>query len=303
MNFIHPNLFQQPLLGDFRYPPGSQAAAIRLPDQTSLSAELYQDDHRDELIARIFQGGFVPPRWMGDQGVKSMTELTWKWIQRAFPQARDDAECESSLSRALSLLAPESFEHSARVCLLAERFAYELGASPDEQEDLRRSILLKECGIVALQVASWSEEERDLAADLIGHAGAFHDIGKLAVASEILNKPGPLTPDERALMNLHPLIGESMLEPLASAYPILPAVRHHHERWDGHGYVDGLAGEAIPMLARIIALSDSLDAMTEGRPYQGARTSEEACQELLAGAGRQFDPYLCTRFVDMVRRG
>lgn len=298
MNLINPNLFQQPLLGGFRCPSVAQPAGQgMIHDQALLSSEIFQGHHNADLVARIFQCGFVPPRWMGVHVAKSMTSLTWEWLQRAFPGSCE----ESSLSYALSQMAPESFDHSGRVCQLAEQFARQLGASQDEQEELRRSILLKECGIVALQVASWSDEERDLAADLMGQAGTLHDIGKLAVPNEILNKPGPLSAEERALMNLHPLIGEAMLERLPSAAAILPAVRHHHERWDGTGYVDGLAGEAIPMLARIIALSDSYDAMTEGRPYQGPRSPEEACRELLAGSGSQFDPYLCVQFVSMLR--
>lgn len=293
------------MLGGFQVPQQSahQQPGLLPHDQASFSSEIFQGHHNAELVARIFQCGFVPPRWMGSHVAKSMTTLTWQWMESAFPGCRESGEkAETSLSYALSQLAPESFDHSSRVCNLAEQFARGMGASLDEQEQLRRSILLKECGIVALQVASWSDEEREQAAGLIGHAGALHDIGKLAVPNEILNKPGPLTTEERALMNLHPLIGEAMLEKLPSARHILPAVRHHHERWDGTGYVDGLAGEAIPMLARIIALSDTYDAMTEGRPYQKTRTPEEACRELLAGAGTQFDPYLCVKFVNMLRR-
>jgi response regulator RpfG family c-di-GMP phosphodiesterase len=119
----------------------------------------------------------------------------------------------------------------------------------------------------------------------------LHDIGKIGVPDSILDKKGPLGPDELLLMQQHPLIGAELL----SGVPLLDGeglqvVRSHHERWDGHGYPDGLAGDEIPLGARIFALADSLDAMTSERPYHRMMSWESAVDELLRGSGTQFDP-------------
>jgi len=119
---------------------------------------------------------------------------------------------------------------------------------------------------------------------------AFHDIGKLAVPESILNKSGPLLPDERKRIEQHTVIGDQILAPIEFLTPVRPLVRHGHERWDGAGYPDGLSGESIPLGARIIFACDALDAMTTERPYRSAMALEEACEELRRCAGTQFDP-------------
>jgi diguanylate cyclase (GGDEF)-like protein len=118
----------------------------------------------------------------------------------------------------------------------------------------------------------------------------LHDIGKIRVPESLLNKPEPLTPGEWMLMRTHPEAGERILAPIASLADVLPIVRGSHERWDGDGYPDGLAGESIPIGARIVAVCDAFRAMVEPRPYRPARSREEALEELVANAGRQFDP-------------
>ena len=118
----------------------------------------------------------------------------------------------------------------------------------------------------------------------------LHDIGKVAIPDGILHKAGDLTPEEEALMRRHPVIGAeivSHVEFLADAELI---VRHHHERFDGGGYPDGLAGADIPLAARIFAVADALDAMTTDRPYRPGAAFSEARREIAAGAGHQFDP-------------
>jgi diguanylate cyclase (GGDEF)-like protein len=118
----------------------------------------------------------------------------------------------------------------------------------------------------------------------------LHDIGKIRIPEAILNKPGPLTDDEWAVMRNHPEAGERILEPIASLADVLPIVRGSHERWDGGGYPDGVAGEAIPVGARIVAVCDAFRAMVEPRPYRAALGREAALEELAANAGGQFDP-------------
>jgi putative two-component system response regulator len=131
----------------------------------------------------------------------------------------------------------------------------------------------------------------------------LHDIGKLGVRNELICRPGSLTADEYAEVRLHPLIGERICTPLRISRELTPIIRHHHERWDGAGYVDGLAGEEIPFLARVIGVVDSFDAMTVNRPYRSALTNRIAVQRLRAGAGRQWDPNIVAVFTDQVTRG
>lgn len=114
----------------------------------------------------------------------------------------------------------------------------------------------------------------------------LHDIGKIAIPDAVLLKPGPLTIPERAMMRTHAEIGESILAPLASLAPVLPLVRHHHERLDGSGYPDRLAGAEVPQLVRILAVADVFDALTTSRPYRQALAADEAMGVLRAEVGR-----------------
>jgi len=127
----------------------------------------------------------------------------------------------------------------------------------------------------------------------------LHDVGKIGIADQILLKPGPLTKEEQVLVREHPLVGAQILRNVALLKGAgLGVVRHHHERWDGAGYPDGLSGEEIPLAARIFAVADTLDAMTTDRPYRPALTWSEAVEEILAQSGRQFDPQVVDAFLD-----
>jgi diguanylate cyclase (GGDEF)-like protein/putative nucleotidyltransferase with HDIG domain len=126
--------------------------------------------------------------------------------------------------------------------------------------------------------------------DLLGHAALFHDIGKLAIPDAILLKPAGLTADEWALMQRHADEGARIIDRLGFLNDAVPAIRHHHERFDGTGYPEGLGGEDIPLGARIIHLADALDSMLTTRIYRAARPAEEAMEELRRGSGTQFCP-------------
>jgi cyclic di-GMP phosphodiesterase len=118
----------------------------------------------------------------------------------------------------------------------------------------------------------------------------LHDVGKVAVPDAILFKPAPLTDEERVLMERHPVIGWEILRDIDFLGDAKLVVRHHHERWDGRGYPDGLAGEDIPPAARVFAVADTLDALTTDRPYRPAGSFAEAREIIGAGSGRQFCP-------------
>ncbi len=136
----------------------------------------------------------------------------------------------------------------------------------------------------------------------LGYGFFLHDIGKVGIPEHILCKAGPLSVDEWTVMRNHPIIGAQIVAPIAFLSEAVDLIRHHHERFDGSGYPDGLAGEAIPLAARIFSVADSFDAMTSDRPYRGAIGIERALEEIRAGAGTQFDPEIVRVFVDMVEQ-
>ena len=132
-------------------------------------------------------------------------------------------------------------------------------------------------------------------------AALLHDVGKIAIPKEIINKPGKLDPDEWTIIKTHTVEGQKMLERVGGFMrQVGIIVRSHHERWDGGGYPDGLAGESIPLEARIITCCDSWNAMRTDRPYRKALSHDVALAELLSGAGGQFDPGVVGAFVAMV---
>ncbi len=167
--------------------------------------------------------------------------------------------------------------HSERVGLYASRLAREMAADYDLSED----------DILQIQ-----------------YIGLVHDIGKVGVADSVLNKSGKLTDEEFSLMKKHTEIGYEMMSAVGSSMPgLLEGIRYHHERFDGKGYPDGLADTDIPLVARVLALADSYDAMTSNRVYRKRLSDEEVREEILRCAGTQFDPTLSKIFVNLLDRG
>jgi HD-GYP domain-containing protein (c-di-GMP phosphodiesterase class II) len=137
--------------------------------------------------------------------------------------------------------------------------------------------------------------------DELAQAGALHDVGKVAIPDAILNKPGPLDDREWRFMRRHTIIGEDILNVAPALQPVAALVRASHERWDGHGYPDGTAGEEIPEGARIVAVCDAFSAMVQDRPYQSGLTVSEAVAEIERCAGEHFDPRVVGAFADEIR--
>lgn len=139
-------------------------------------------------------------------------------------------------------------------------------------------------------------------AEALGQAGLLHDIGKLGVPEAVLGKRGALEDAEWEMMRRHPLIGAQIVAPFEFFAAGALTIRHHHERSDGSGYPDGLAGEAIPLGSRIVAVADVFDALTSDRPYRSALRPAEALEHLRGQAGRTLDARIVTVFLDLAAR-
>jgi HD-GYP domain-containing protein (c-di-GMP phosphodiesterase class II) len=147
-------------------------------------------------------------------------------------------------------------------------------------------------------------ERLDLPPELIATirvAGLLHDVGKIGIPDAILRKPGKLTANEYRIVQQHVALGDLIVRDLPDIEIIRAGVRHHHERWDGDGYLDGLAGESIPLVARILAVGDAFSAMTTTRPYRKALPIDEALRRLEDAAGTQLDERLVVEFVEGLR--
>jgi len=174
-----------------------------------------------------------------------------------------------SLAAAIEARDPYTVGHSARVTQYAVAIAESMGLPQENIEELRL-------------------------------AGLLHDLGKIGVPDRILNKPGRLTEEEYSAIKMHPALSMRIIEPLPHLGNIIPIIYHHHEHYDGSGYVDGKVGEKIPLGARIIAVADAFEAMTSDRPYRTALSRDQAMTELRRNAGSQFDPRIVAHFLDLL---
>ena len=136
--------------------------------------------------------------------------------------------------------------------------------------------------------------------DALSLGALLHDVGKIGVPDRILQKPGRLTDEEYQIIKRHPLLGARMLSSVRELAPAVPAVRHHHERFDGKGYPEGLGGEDIPLAARIISVVDAFDSMVRERPYGYGISQETALEEIEKNAGTQFDPRVVRALLEVV---
>lgn len=173
-----------------------------------------------------------------------------------------------ALTASIDAKDPYTMGHSQRVGLMASKMAVALGLEKTVVEHFRI-------------------------------AGLVHDVGKIGVPEAVLTKPSRLSDDEFELIKLHPNIGHRILNQIPSLGPVLPGVLWHHERWDGRGYPDGIKGEEIPLIARVLALSDTFDAMSSNRAYRPALSRQRVLEELRKNGGSQFDPKLADLFITL----
>lgn len=177
-----------------------------------------------------------------------------------------------TLSNTIDAKSPWTMGHSARVTRIALQIGQVLGLGKKDLEEIEM-------------------------------AGLLHDIGKLGTYEEILNKPGRLTDEELRQMRLHPQKGADILMPIRQLRDIIPAIKYHHEFFDGSGYPDGVKGEEIPLMARILGVADTVDAMASDRPYRKGRSIEEIVDEVGRCSGKQFDPAVVDAFMKLQGEG
>lgn len=188
-------------------------------------------------------------------------------LQELYDMLRDpNTAAIKSLAAAVDAKDQYTHGHSERVTLYAMEIGHQLGLSAEAMESIRI-------------------------------AGMLHDLGKIGVPDAILNKSGSLTQEERSTIQQHPSVGGNILQRAPQLDLVIPGVLFHHERWDGSGYPDGLEGESIPLIARVLAVADAFDAMTSDRPYRKAMTPDAALIEIQANSGKQFDPALVVAFI------
>jgi putative two-component system response regulator len=194
----------------------------------------------------------------------------YKWDDINLSDTQSCLEFAKVLAYTLEEKDPYTSGHSERVCYYSDFISKRLSLSPKERSEL--------------QIASY-----------------LHDIGKIGISNRFINKKGTLTSTDWAVIKQHTRKSIELLVPLNLSSSIISYIQHHHERYDGTGYPDGLAGEKIPLGARIIAISDSYDSMTSDRPYRKPLTNGDAKGELLKNAGKQFDPKLVALFLDVLK--
>jgi diguanylate cyclase (GGDEF)-like protein/putative nucleotidyltransferase with HDIG domain len=177
-----------------------------------------------------------------------------------------------ALVSAVEARDPYTYGHSKKVNTYAVALAEAIGLSPDEVSKVSTAALL-------------------------------HDIGKIGIPDEVLNKKGKLNGENWEAIKAHPKLGANIVSSIPNLVPCASSILHHHERWDGSGYPEGLKNEEIPLGARILAIADSFEAMTSARPYRPAWSLEEVVKELRQGAGTQFDPKLAEVFIGIIEAG
>ncbi len=249
-----------------------------IPAQSIVAVPLHTHRGRGKLLGWIAALAFAKNKRF-DEGQRKVLAIVGSRAAAAIDNARLYEDLQATfqqtiegLAQAIDKMDRYTAGHSSRVATYAVYIAQKLGLGAHDQEIVRQSALM-------------------------------HDIGKLGCVLN-LNKPGKLTQDEYEIFKKHPGYGKDILDPIKFLHPLIPGVHLHHERWDGRGYPLGLKGEGVPLMARIIAVADTYDAMTSDRAYRGALPHEVAVTEIERCSGSQFDPEVArtfTKWLDELR--
>lgn len=228
------------------------------------------------IIAVVMGAIFVALRRVGKRAATRLIEANWQLAGEKVSLREDLDRLEQSYIKTLQAINSAidvngSFTngHASRVATYAVKIGTGFGMAPAELERLRDAALL-------------------------------HDIGKIWIPDYVLHKEGPLSRDELEVVRAHPVLGAEILSSAASLHDRIPAVLHHHERFDGTGYPHGLRGAEIPVEARILSLADAFDAMTSDRPFRSALVLREAIEEIYCCTGTQFDPKVVEAFMNVL---
>jgi len=249
-----------------------------VPPQSLVAVPLYSHTRDKKLLGWIAALAFAKNKRF-DEGQRKVLAIVGSRAAAAIDNARLYEDLQATfqqtiegLAQAIDKMDRYTAGHSSRVAMYAVYIAQKLGLGAHEQEIVRQSALM-------------------------------HDIGKIGCVLN-LNKPGKLTQDEYEIFKKHPGFGRDILDPIKFLHPLIPGVHLHHERWDGRGYPLGLKGEGVPLMARIIAVADTYDAMTSDRAYRGALPHDVAVTEIERCSGTQFDPEVArtfTKWLDELR--
>jgi HD-GYP domain-containing protein (c-di-GMP phosphodiesterase class II) len=217
------------------------------------------------------------------------------------PQTAEVEELHGELARLRTQLAARDREAQQRELQLRASYEATVRALADavEARDAYTARHAERVAAYGLEIARACGMDRPADDPDLEFGFLLHDIGKIAISDAILYKPGRLTDDERDDMRRHPVIGEEIVRGIDFLAGARQVVRSHHERWDGTGYPDRLAGEQIPLPARVFAIADTFDALTSDRPYRAAASFREARRVIAAASGTQFDPTVADAFDDI----
>lgn len=246
------------------------------------------------------------------QAARFAASSIWDILKKVKKEDDDDEVAAHLLAMLMKIHSSYTFEHSERVMEWTLAMAEELGIEDENELDgLGKASFFRDIGMLGDPILkenydtkeSISEYLRD-AREILMESGTLHDIGKMRIPREILDKVEPLSDEEFEIIKKHPLIGVEIVKPYSALHRAIPGIRHHHEKWDGSGYPDGLDKENIPLAARIITITDTFDAMTEDRPYRKGLSYSDALNELVRLSGQQFDPDLVPVFIrTLIRKG
>ena len=284
-------------------PPGVDAARAGKPMTAAQVAQ--RDLQAQQIIMARMEN--THPQVVEKAAVQHASSVIGIILKKAYP---DERQREKDASKFVALVLRShgfyTYEHCTRLIDLASDLAEMAGhGDPETRKRIADGMTYKDLGEVEYLISRSSPRQRQVLTEYLGgqkmaQSGLLHDIGKIKIPKEILYKPGMLTPDEAKTMQMHPVYGAQILEAIAPLAHAAPAARHHHERFDGKGYPDRLAGEQIPFEARVIAIVDAFDAMAADRPYRKGLPLEVCRNELVKGRGKQFDPTLVEGFMEVL---
>ncbi|MFP4498377.1 MAG: HD-GYP domain-containing protein [Vulcanimicrobiota bacterium] len=301
-----PEVANRRLSDNVRFSPGMNA---QFNEQRQKAIRIRH--HRDNM-ERTFLSCLRTEPSMDElrQAAKFASSSIWDILKKHLKEGDDEEIPAYFLGLLMKIHSEYTFEHSERVMDWTVELGEELGIE-DQQElkNLANAAFFKDIGQIGSAITEIDPEAQSGLGEFVGDmkqylrdCGSLHDIGKMLIPSEIIEKTAPLNDEEYEIIKTHPLIGVEIVKPYPSLHGAIPGIRHHHEKYDGTGYPDKLKGENIPLAARLITITDTFDAMVEDRPYRKALSTSDAVNELIRLRGRQFDPNLVFPFIRMLIR-